>query len=51
MKKRLRKKLRLREFQEMGFSVKFDLKLPDSKAEDDFGARLIDTIESNGWWA
>ncbi|MCI1190055.1 YggL family protein [Hymenobacter sp. DH14] len=47
MKKRLRKKLRLREFQEVGFSVKFDLKLPDSKAEDDFGDRLINAIESN----
>ncbi|WP_210519174.1 50S ribosome-binding protein YggL [Hymenobacter terricola] len=47
MKKRLRKKRRLHEFQEMGFSVKFDLNLPDSKAEDDFGDRLINAIESN----
>lgn len=48
MKKRLRKKLRLREFQEMGFSVKFDLNLPNtSEANFAFGDKLIAEIESN----
>lgn len=48
MKKRLRKKLRLQAFQEIGFSVKFDLNLNgNQKAEDAFGDRLINAIESN----
>jgi uncharacterized protein YggL (DUF469 family) len=33
MKKRLRKKLRLREFQEMGFTIDFDVRLADDESE------------------
>lgn len=48
MKKRLRKKLRLREFQEMGFSVKYDL---DAAMTEDklsfFWVKLIQMIEAN----
>lgn len=48
MKKRLRKKLRLREFQEMGFSVKYDL---DAAMTDDelsgFWVKLIQTVETS----
>lgn len=48
MKKRLRKKLRLREFQEMGFKVQFDLNLPDTdEANFAFGDKLIVEVERN----
>lgn len=48
MKKRLRKKLRLREFQEMGFPVKVDLDMPDTdEAYDAFWHRLVGMIEAN----
>lgn len=48
MKKRLRKKLRLREFQEMGFSVKFELAdLGSDDAYSAFSDRLIEVIEAN----
>ena len=46
MKKRLRKKLRLREFQEMGFHVNFDLNIPfTDEAEFDFLDEIVDFIE------
>lgn len=48
MKERLRKKLRLREFREMGFSVKYDL---EAAMTDDglssFWVKLIDMVEAN----
>ncbi len=48
MKKRLRKKLRLREFQEMGFSVKFELAdLGGDDAYFAFSDRLIDVVKAN----
>lgn len=48
MKKRLRKKLRLREFQEMGFRVKFNLNLPDTdEAPVAFWRELVVAIEAN----
>lgn len=48
MKKRLRKKLRLREFQEMGFKVKFDLNLPDTdEAQFALWDRLVEVVEAN----
>ena len=48
MKKRLRKKLRLREFQEMGFHVDFDLNLPDTdEASFAFWDKLIAMVEGN----
>jgi uncharacterized protein YggL (DUF469 family) len=48
MKKRLRKKLRLKEFQEMGFSVKVDLNIPNTdEANFAFEHRLIQLIEGN----
>ena len=46
MTKRLRKKLRLREFQETGFSVRFDLDLPDvEEAHFAFWHKLVEKIE------
>jgi uncharacterized protein YggL (DUF469 family) len=48
MKKRLRKKLRLREFQEMGFSVKFELSdLANDEAYLAFWDKLVVAIEAN----
>ncbi|AMR28988.1 hypothetical protein A0257_19050 [Hymenobacter psoromatis] len=48
MTKRLRKKLRLREFQEMGFLVKFDLDISNTQAaEFAFSDKLIEMIEAN----
>ncbi|GAB2856303.1 YggL 50S ribosome-binding family protein [Hymenobacter ruber] len=48
MKKRLRKKLRLREFQEMGFSVKFDLaELGSDEAYFTFWDKLVEVVEAN----
>lgn len=35
MKKRLRKKLRLREFQEMGFAIDFDVQPANSGSEEE----------------
>lgn len=47
MKKRLRKKLRLREFQEMGFHIDFNLDLPVAGEEEDvFWVQLINMVES-----
>ena len=48
MKKRLRKKLRLREFQEMGFRVRFDFIDPkDDEFFTDFWQRLTQLSEAN----
>lgn len=48
MKRRLRKKLRLREFQEMGFSVRFELNTPDTdEAYFAFWDKLVAAIEAN----
>ncbi len=49
MKKRLRKKLRLREFQEMGFETTFDLDIPNENEEQLFAFwdRLIEFVEAN----
>jgi len=48
MKKRLRKKLRLREFQEMGFKVKLELTdLGSDDAYFAFSDRLIEVVEAN----
>ncbi len=50
MKKRLRKKLRLGEFQELGFEVRF--RLPDDCTEADldafFDSFIAEAIEGNG---
>lgn len=46
MKKRLRKKLRLKEFQELGFHTSFDL--PEEVSDDDFFDQLIPFVESQG---
>ena len=35
MKKRLRKKLRLQEFQEMGFAIDFDIQSADDESEEE----------------
>jgi uncharacterized protein YggL (DUF469 family) len=48
-KRRLRKKLRVGEFQELGFEVRFTWR---SDAEQDFDEKLdawIDFVESKGW--
>ena len=48
MRKRLRKKLRLREFQEMGFSVKFDFNIPgDDEFFLNFWVSLVGVVEAN----
>lgn len=48
MKKRLRKKLRLREFQEMGFRVEFDLHIPDTdEAQFAFWDKLVAFVEGH----
>ncbi|MCC2546149.1 YggL family protein [Hymenobacter sp. BT175] len=48
MKKRLRKKLRLQEFQELGFSVRLKLDMPDTEeAYFSFFDRLIEAVEAN----
>ena len=47
MKKRLRKKLRLKDFQELGFQVSFDLAVePKSAAELAFMEELLTFVES-----
>ncbi|MBO2011985.1 50S ribosome-binding protein YggL [Hymenobacter negativus] len=47
MKKRLRKKLRLREFQHTGFAVCLSLSLPDIEEErHHFWARLEKAVEA-----
>lgn len=46
MKKRLRKKLRLKEFQELGFHASFDLK--EEQDYDEFFDQLIPFVESQG---
>lgn len=47
MKKRLRKKLRLREFQEMGFHVDFELDIPFIPAvKDAFFDKLLPFVEA-----
>jgi uncharacterized protein YggL (DUF469 family) len=49
MKKRLRKKLRLREFQEMGFHVNFELTdNQSSEATDTLLVNIIAFAEANG---
>ena len=50
MKQRLRKKLRLREFQEIGFAVALILELLENDAESPnyFWNRLTDFVEANG---
>ena len=49
MKKRLRKKLRLHEFQEMGFEVQFDFTHEKSEAEiNTFWDEKIEFVESQG---
>jgi len=49
MKKRLRKKLRLREFQELGFLTDFDLNTTFThEAEHTFWNKLIAFVESQG---
>lgn len=46
MKKRLRKKLRLREFQEMGFEVSFELDIPFTReAEFAFADKLFPFLD------
>lgn len=46
MKKRLRKKLRLQEFQQMGFLTDFNLDIPfTDEAEFAFWDKLIDFVE------
>jgi uncharacterized protein YggL (DUF469 family) len=47
MKKRLRKKLRLREFKEMGFHTDFKLDIPSThEAEDAFWDKLFDFVDA-----
>lgn len=48
MKKRLRKKLRLREFQEMGFHTDFSLNVTSADAEYAFWDKLIAFVEKQG---
>ena len=49
MKKRLRKKLRLQEFQQMGFHVEFVLNIPfTDEAEFAFWDKLIPFVEGLG---
>lgn len=49
MKKRLRKKLRIKEFQELGFQVSFDSAVePKSAAELAFMKELLAFVESIG---
>ncbi|RZK34717.1 MAG: DUF469 family protein [Hymenobacter sp.] len=49
MKKRLRKKLRLREFREMGFHVRFELAANYTQEDtDSLLDNLIDFVEANG---
>ncbi|WP_286192473.1 50S ribosome-binding protein YggL [Hymenobacter sp. BT559] len=46
IRKRLRKKLRLREFQEMGFHVDFKVDIPaNSEVEDAFFDKLFDFVD------
>jgi uncharacterized protein YggL (DUF469 family) len=48
MKKRLRKKLRLQEFQEMGFHVDFNVDIPaNNEAEDAFFNKLFDFVDEH----
>jgi uncharacterized protein YggL (DUF469 family) len=48
MKKRLRKKLRLQEFQEMGFYVDFKVDFPaNHEAEDAFFDKLFDFVDGH----
>lgn len=51
MKKRLRKKLRLREFQEMGFQTAFDLAISNEDEEKErlyaFWDCLVEVVEAN----
>lgn len=50
MKKRLRKKLRLQEFQEMGFHTDFKLAIPSTReAEDLFWDKLFDFVDAKGF--
>jgi uncharacterized protein YggL (DUF469 family) len=47
MKKRLRKKLRLQEFREMGFHVDFEVNLASTiEAEDAFFDKLFDFVDA-----
>jgi uncharacterized protein YggL (DUF469 family) len=47
MKKRLRKKLRLQEFQEMGFHTDFNLNIPSTReAEDIFWDKLFGFVDA-----
>jgi uncharacterized protein YggL (DUF469 family) len=47
--RRLRKKLRLDEFQEFGFEVEFSL-VPEAGVDSDQGMdRWIELVESQGW--
>jgi len=49
MKKRLRKKLRLQEFQEMGFHTDFSLNIPPTReAENTFWTKLFAFIDAQG---
>lgn len=49
MKKRLRKKLRLQEFQEMGFHVNFEVNIPfTNEAEYAFFDKLFDFVDAQG---
>lgn len=47
MRKRLRKKLFLREFQEMGFDLKAKMNLPDEAALDAFWGKFVQQVEEN----
>lgn len=50
MKKRLRKKLRLQEFQDVIFHVRFDLTIPNTdEANDAFIGKLFSFIEGNSF--
>lgn len=49
MKKRLRKKLRIKEFQELGFYASFNLAPePNSEGEDEFIEEFLTFVESIG---
>jgi len=49
MKKRLRKKLRLQEFQQMGFHVNFEVNSPTThEAENTFFDKLFDFVDEHG---
>ncbi|MEI8247232.1 MAG: 50S ribosome-binding protein YggL [Lentisphaerota bacterium] len=47
MRKRLRKKLFLREFQELGFDLKAKMNLPDEAALDAFWTKFVEQVEAN----